>query len=182
MTTDPRYFVGRKEEIRFILQNMAGDQPTSVNIVGDRRMGKSSLLYHLYQTYENVVTRFGRQASEFVMVYLSLRDGNCRSPDEFYRAIATQLLSRQSVQGNLALMQPLQGNLDRTTFFQAMEAWKQARVLPVICLDDFEELLDRLSDRTLEKTSRSLLLIVLKGLPIHSPQFHSRVALIRTAN
>jgi uncharacterized protein len=145
MITDSRYFVGRKEEIRFIVQNMTGDQPTSVNIVADRRMGKSSLLYHVYQTYENVVTQFGRQAQEFVVVYVSLRDGNCRSPDEFYRAIATQLLSRQSVQSNPALMQPLQGNLDRGTFFQAMDAWKHSGVLPVVCLDDFEELLDRSS-------------------------------------
>ncbi len=41
-------FFGRKEEIHHIVNRLRNMQ--SVAIVGERRIGKSSLLYHLYQT------------------------------------------------------------------------------------------------------------------------------------
>ncbi|BAS56596.1 MULTISPECIES: nSTAND1 domain-containing NTPase [Leptolyngbya] len=143
MLTERKFFVGRRDQIRFILSRMTNDQPTSVNVVGDRRVGKSSLLYHIYQSYEEQVTAYGRRAEEFVVVYLSLRDGNCRKPEDFYQAVADQLLQRQRVLSNPILAQPLQqSQLNGSKFFRAMDAWKQAKVLPVVCLDNFEELLD----------------------------------------
>ncbi|MCP2732309.1 AAA family ATPase [Limnofasciculus baicalensis] len=143
MLTERMFFVGRDDEIRFIIQNMANAQPTSINIVGDRKIGKSSLLYHIYQTYEERVPGYGRQPQDFVVVYLSLKSANCRKPDDFYQAVAQELLSRGSVQANPALAQPLQVTpFDVHAFSQAMGNWKQAKVLPVICLDDFQELLE----------------------------------------
>ena len=53
--TDPRLFVGRNEELHTIASRLTGEQPVSVNIVGRRRIGKSSLLYHFFQTYEQRV-------------------------------------------------------------------------------------------------------------------------------
>ncbi|MGH7455296.1 MAG: hypothetical protein ACRENG_28345, partial [bacterium] len=46
--TDPKKFFGREEELRAILNRLRTMQSTSV--VGDRRIGKSSLLYHIFQT------------------------------------------------------------------------------------------------------------------------------------
>ncbi|MCP4347321.1 MAG: ATP-binding protein [Desulfobacterales bacterium] len=43
--TDPRFFVGRKQELQAVINCMDGVQPTSVNIVGETRIGKTSLLY-----------------------------------------------------------------------------------------------------------------------------------------
>jgi uncharacterized protein len=144
MLTERRYFVGRRSEIKAIIESMTNDQPTSVNIVGDRRIGKSSLLHHIYQTYEERVPQYQRRPDEFVVVYASLKDAVCRNPVDFYQNIARQLLARVGTNGVLA--QPLQVNpFDGQSFFRAMEAWKVARVLPVVCLDDFEELL---KDRT----------------------------------
>ncbi|NEQ66443.1 MAG: ATP-binding protein [Symploca sp. SIO2D2] len=170
MLTERMFFVGREDEIRFIIQNMTNAQPTSVNIVGDRKIGKSSLLHHIYQTYEERVPVYGRQPQDFVVVYLSLKSANCRKPEDFYQAVAQEFLNRGSVQANPDLAQPLQVTpFDVHSFSQAMGKWKQAKVLPVICLDDFEELLESNSPfddpfydnlRSLENLSQLMLVIV----------------------
>jgi uncharacterized protein len=143
MIKDSRFFVGRQEEVRWVMQAIASAQPTNVNLIGDRRTGKSSLLQHIYQTYESRVDGYGRRAEEFVVVYVSLKDGRYRSPDDFYRMISVKLLERRVVQANPILVNALQGpRITGATFATAMEIWKQAGVLPVICVDDFEEVLE----------------------------------------
>ena len=49
-------FVGRREEVKLIVRQMESDNPTSINVVGDRQMGKSSLLAHVASSYENLVS------------------------------------------------------------------------------------------------------------------------------
>ncbi len=142
MIKDSRFFVGRQDEVGWVIRAIAGAQPTNVNLIGDRRTGKSSLLQHLYQTYESRVGTHGRRAEEFVVVYVSLKDGRYRSPDDFYRTIAQTLLARGVVQSNPTLVGALQGIMNGARFSQAMEVWKQVGVLPVICLDEFEEVLE----------------------------------------
>jgi tRNA U34 5-carboxymethylaminomethyl modifying GTPase MnmE/TrmE len=76
------------------MTRMAGAQPTSVNIVGKPRMGKSSLLHHICQTYEAMVQRYNRKPQDFVVVYLSLQEVQCRREISFYEAVADRLLER----------------------------------------------------------------------------------------
>jgi len=49
MIRDMRFFYGRKKEIATIYSRIGATRPQSVSIVGERRIGKSSLLYYLYQ-------------------------------------------------------------------------------------------------------------------------------------
>jgi uncharacterized protein len=143
MLTESQFFVGREQEIGFVMRMMTNAQPTSVNIVGDRRIGKSSLLHYIYRNYENLLPSYNRQPTEFIVVYLSLRDARCQTVDNFYQAIAEQLLMRSAVKARSNLADPLQVSpLDGIAFNRAMEAWKQEKVLPVICIDDFETLLE----------------------------------------
>jgi uncharacterized protein len=143
MLTEAQFFVGRQAEIKIVMGLMTNVQPTSVNIVGDRRIGKSSLLYRICQDYENLVVSYNRQPTEFIAIYLSLADTRCKGVDKFYQAIADRLLARSSVRADpdladLLRVQPLDG----TAFNRAMESWKNKGMLPVICLDNFEILLD----------------------------------------
>ncbi|MEH2081448.1 MAG: hypothetical protein V7K89_16045 [Nostoc sp.] len=55
MIEDPRLFVGRKDELYAIASRMKGDQPTSINIVGDKHIGKSSLLHYFVRTWQQRV-------------------------------------------------------------------------------------------------------------------------------
>jgi len=46
--SDPRQFIGRRDELDQISDLLRTMQP--VSLVGERRIGKSSLLYHIFQT------------------------------------------------------------------------------------------------------------------------------------
>jgi uncharacterized protein len=142
MITDPRFFVGRDEEIRFVMGAIANAQPMNVNLVGEKRSGKSSLIQMICQSYENRVGTYGRRAEEFVVVYLSLKRADCRSPNDFYQTIAQKLLERSVVQVQPRLVAALSGPIDGADFARGLEQWKHSGVLPVICLDDFEEVLE----------------------------------------
>ncbi|NET07543.1 MAG: ATP-binding protein [Symploca sp. SIO2B6] len=140
---DPQFFVGRREELDFITSRMTAVQPTSINVVGERRIGKSSLLYHFFQTYEQRVQRYGKNANDYVVIYLSLQQVQCQQVNSFYQAVAKELLKQHSVQKNSNLTNSLKVKpLDGKAFSEAIELWKQEKVLPVLCLDKFEELFD----------------------------------------
>jgi uncharacterized protein len=141
MITDLRFFVGRDEEIRFVMGAIANAQPMNVNLVGEKRSGKSSLIQMICQSYESRVGTYGRRAEEFVVVYLSLKRADCRSPNDFYQTIAQKLLERSVVQVQPHLVAALSGPIDGAAFARGLEKWKHSGVLPVICLDDFEEVL-----------------------------------------
>ena len=132
--TDPRFFVGRKEELQAITSRMTAARPVSVNVVGQRRIGKSSLLYHFFQTYEQRVS----EPTRYVVIYLSLQDKRCQREEGLYQAIARQLWHNLTVQRNPALMEPLRvQSFNRLAFCAAMGQYKRQGVLPVLCLDEF---------------------------------------------
>ncbi|HLP88795.1 MAG TPA: ATP-binding protein [Nostocaceae cyanobacterium] len=132
-------FVGRKDEIRQIISRMEGAQPTSINIYGEKRIGKSSLLYHFYLTWENLV----QNPSRYVVIFLSLQNAQTWTENQFYQAVAEELLKSATVMNNSALSQPLQvTTLDRVTFSDAIKEWKKQGVLPVLCLDDFKRIFE----------------------------------------
>lgn len=135
--TDSQFFVGRKDELQTITARMTGVQPVSVNVVGRRRIGKSSLLYHFFQTWEQRVD----DATRYVVVYISLQDAHCQQEDRFYQTVGRQLWSRPQVQAQYALSDPLRVKpFNRLAFSSAIGHWKRQGVLPVLCLDEFEVL------------------------------------------
>jgi serine/threonine protein kinase len=50
MIQNPSDFFGRRREVRKIFSRLDAPHPQSISIVGDRRIGKSSLLNHVYHT------------------------------------------------------------------------------------------------------------------------------------
>jgi hypothetical protein len=135
---DRRLFVGRKDELDYITTHMAGAQPISVNVVGERRIGKSSLLFHFFQTWEQRVQHTNR----YVVIYLSLQEASCHNRSGFYQAIVQELRNRPSVRTTNGLHSALQmTTYDDGTFVSALKLWKQQQVLPLVCLDEFETLL-----------------------------------------
>ncbi|MEH2046181.1 AAA family ATPase [Nostoc sp.] len=138
MIEDPRLFVGRKDELHAIASRMKGDQPTSINIVGEKHIGKSSLLHYFVLTWQQRVLN---NSSSYVVIYLALRGVDCQTETGFYEAVAEGLLSH--VPGwQLQLRNPWKTKpLNRQAFSDAVKQWKQQGKLPVLCLDDFESLL-----------------------------------------
>lgn len=88
MVRDPAMFFGRTKELTRIYALLGNIQ--SVSIVGDRRIGKSSLLYCL--ALPEVQTRIeGHDFSDYVFVHVDLQGSVHRSPGEFLRYLAEKL-------------------------------------------------------------------------------------------
>ncbi|WP_159787602.1 ATP-binding protein [Sodalinema gerasimenkoae] len=147
MITDPRFFVGRQQELEIILSRMIGDQPISINLVGPKCIGKSSLLCHLYQTYEERLSGKGVDPKNYAMVYLSVKGYD--SEPKLYEKIADKLLKalpnngiaqRLGFQQNPVKSQLQARPLNRHDFSQAIRDCKESEFLPVLCLDSFDNL------------------------------------------
>lgn len=108
---DPARFFGRSRELRFIFSRLANMD--SVSVVGERRIGKSSLLYHIAKTGEQ------KLGPDYTCCYLDLQ--SIFSQAEFYAEICRQL----GVEGN---------------DYQAFKDELRKRPKKVVlCLDEFEQ-------------------------------------------
>ena len=137
MISDPRFFVGRKAELDAITAKMTGSPPVSVNVVGKGRIGKSSLLYHFYQTYEQRV----QNPQRYVVGYFNLSNPLFHQEDGFYWTIARELYNLPKVRSQKVLTKPFYvKKFERLTFSVLLGEWKRHGVLPILCLDEFEAL------------------------------------------
>lgn len=138
--TDPTRFVGRAEQLRFVTQRMQGTQMTSVGIVGPRKIGKSSLLYHAYQTYPQRLT----DPQRFLVAYASLQGAGVRTQTTFIQTVAGELAQARGRHPNAAALPawpaPCQ---DLIAFEQGLRAMQDSGLRCVLCLDEFEALLER---------------------------------------
>lgn len=137
--TNPTHFVGRKAEIRAIIQRMDGVQMTSVAVVGERRIGKSSLLHHIYQTY-------GQRANEpmrFLVGEVSLQDAKVRTQAGFAQEINQQLAIALRHHPNAATLPTLINHCTQLAQLDDdLRTLAATGLRAIICLDEFETLLE----------------------------------------
>jgi len=124
--TNPEDFFGREQEISEIITRLGAMQSSS--LVGERRIGKSSLLYHLAQTgwlkIDDPAYRF---------LYFDLLDARFHTAVEFFRAILQRLdLDADAVGDGKSL------NRNLIAFTDQIEAQEQAGRRIVLCLNEFE--------------------------------------------
>lgn len=137
--TNPTRFVGRKAELRFITQRMAGTQMTSVAVVGGRRIGKSSLIYHVYQTYSQRLDNPQR----FLVGQVSLQDARVRTEAGFLQKVGSAIAQALSQHPDAATLPAWPVTCtELVTFSQSLQALAEADLRTVLCLDEFEALLD----------------------------------------
>jgi hypothetical protein len=125
MVTDPEVFFGRREELRTLRTRLAQRQSTSV--VGMRRIGKSSLLYHLVQQPELPTDR------RCALVSLDLQDARCHTAAGFLGHALNWLNAQCGSAYDFSRVTSLTGFADAVDHFAA------DGVHPVLCLDEFEE-------------------------------------------
>ena len=87
---DPIRFHGRQEEIRQIVNRLRSSAHESTSIIGERRMGKTSLLYHL--SHPQVSAGLGLTPDRFCLVYLDFQGLTDITPTRFWQ----RLLKRMS--------------------------------------------------------------------------------------
>jgi hypothetical protein len=145
--TDPARFVGRHAELRRIfslLETAHTGQLQSVSIVGPRRIGRSSLLYHVTQVYPDRLNH----PHDYLFTYIDLQSGACSTLDGLLATILRELLGGVSLRSDTAEGQKLRqlrraGAVDLVAFQQGLELIGRPPGLNrrlVVCLDEFERL------------------------------------------
>ncbi|MAU00101.1 MAG: hypothetical protein CL608_23420 [Anaerolineaceae bacterium] len=92
MITDPSRFFGRKVELQKIFNALASPTPQCVSIIGQRRIGRSSLLWHVLHSYAQHLP----QSTNYHFAYLDLSRDTCRHPRQFYAEVAQAFSSHGS--------------------------------------------------------------------------------------
>jgi len=128
MITNPNDFFGRKEQIDAIISRLHTMQ--SFSVVGERRIGKSSLLYYLAQTGTKLLGK-----STYRLFYLDLQDAHFKTATGFLKAVLSRLGIPDS---EISEKQSLNRNL--VAFSHQIESLEQAGQQIILCLDEFENL------------------------------------------
>ncbi len=89
MIQDPRQFYGRRRELSRIFSRIGATRPQSVSVVGERRIGKSSILYQL--TSREVQERFLSERSALVVVFLDFQQLRNITLQDFFLVLMNQI-------------------------------------------------------------------------------------------
>ena len=126
--TDPSNFFGRGAEIEELVARLRAMQSTS--IIGERRIGKSSLLYHLAQTGAQRLNDEG-----YLLAYFSVQDAHFHTANGFYQAILQRLGLAAEV-----IKDDHKPNRNLIAFTDELEKLTQTGRRVVLCLNEFETL------------------------------------------
>lgn len=124
-------FVGREQEITNILSRVRNGD--SVSVVGDRRIGKSSLLYHLFLTGNRRLDDAAK--TKFKFIYLDLQEPHFANQAEFCKTLIKELngapITTEAKADDLELLSHLSDTLSEL---------KSQQRLPVLLMDEFKKL------------------------------------------
>jgi hypothetical protein len=82
---DPARFIGREQEIRQITSRLLSSAVESTSIVGERRIGKTSLLLHL--SNPEVAARLGLAPERYCLVYIDFQGLTDITPQRFWQRV-----------------------------------------------------------------------------------------------
>ena len=89
MITNPAEFFGRERELRKILARIGNQRPQSVAVVGERRIGKSSLLYQAYHPANRQASI--PDAASLVCVFMDLSERKDYQAAQIFQALFAEL-------------------------------------------------------------------------------------------
>ena len=134
--TNPQYFVGREKELKKIfafLNTEYTGQIQHVSVIGERRIGKSSLLYRLSQ----IDGAYLPTHEKYRFLYLDLQDPRCHTVSGLLDHILEEL----------HLTRPSKVTLER--FYEIIEKEREKNGIWIILLmDEFEKLTERTAEFT----------------------------------
>ncbi|HSM23647.1 MAG TPA: AAA-like domain-containing protein [Anaerolineaceae bacterium] len=85
----PERFFGRTEELRQIVNRLRSSAHESTSIVGERRIGKTSLLKHLDN--QSVAEQLGLSKDEFCIIYMDFQGLTDITPERFWQRILQKM-------------------------------------------------------------------------------------------
>jgi len=121
---DSDMFFGRSHEMRRIEEMLNSEHPQSVSIVGERRIGKSSIANRIYHKFKN--------AANTVAVFLDCDGMECDSQEAFF-----QILSREIAEAGKYENEPFTSFTSAKSFIRK-ESQKGLKF--IVFIDEFEHL------------------------------------------
>jgi len=127
---DPSQFFGRAREVSRIFSRLGSSRPQSISVVGDRRIGKSSLLYYINNP--EIRSRFLDQPSAYVFAFIDLQQKRRLTPPEFFGELFS-LISREIGDRSVAHLE-----FTYDSVREILERfWREERKL-VVLFDEFD--------------------------------------------
>ena len=135
--TDPDYFCGRRSQVEQIYSAIVTRQSRS--IVGERKLGKSSLL--TYITHPRVMQKFDLDPAHFIFIYLDLEGMMSATRPEFWLEIVEQCyshLSDERLRHRFDRYLDSDDEIRFTTVRRLLRRVRDAGMQIVCALDEFE--------------------------------------------
>jgi hypothetical protein len=135
---DAGRFIGRQEELRQVVNRLLSSAHESTSIVGERRIGKTSLLMHMAD--KSAASQLGFEPERFCLIYIDFQGLIDITPQRFWGRVITRM-GRTITDPNLrARIEALQKDNTYELFDleDLCEAITEAGLCIVLLLDEFE--------------------------------------------
>ena len=135
---DPARFYGRSEDSRQIVNRLRSSAHESTSVVGERRIGKTSLLKHL-DTPE-VARELGLPPEEFCMIYIDFQGLTDITPQRFWQRVLRKMERSICVPDLIPEIKELreQEDFDLFDLEDLFEVITDSGLTIVLLLDEFE--------------------------------------------
>ncbi|MDI6768248.1 MAG: AAA-like domain-containing protein [Anaerolineales bacterium] len=135
---DPARFYGRKAEIRQIVNRLLSSAHESTSIIGERRIGKTSLLYHL--AHPEVSARLGLTSDKFCLVYIDFQGLTDITPQRFWQRVLKKMsrsVCNESLKPSIEKLSE-RDEFDLFDLEDLFQASQDKGLTTVLMMDEFE--------------------------------------------
>jgi AAA+ ATPase superfamily predicted ATPase len=135
---DPARFFGRGDDLRQIVNRLLSSAHESTSIIGERRIGKTSLLCNLADP--DAATGLGLASEKFCMVYVDFQGLTDITPHRFWQRIFKKMSHSICDQSLIPMIQEI-GQLDEFDLFDLEDVFQEVAdrgMTTVLLLDEFE--------------------------------------------
>ncbi|MBN1437853.1 MAG: protein kinase [Anaerolineales bacterium] len=135
---EPERFYGRKAELRQIVNRLLSSAHESTSIVGERRIGKTSLLTHL--SNPQVAAGLGLTPDKFCVVYVDFQGLTDITPQRFWQRILEKISRTVADESMKPALQALskQAAFDLFDLEDLFESAQNRNLTTVLLMDEFE--------------------------------------------
>jgi AAA+ ATPase superfamily predicted ATPase len=135
---DPARFFGRRQEIRQITGRLLSSAVESTSIVGERRIGKTSLL--LYLANPEVVKTLGLKPDQYCLVYIDFQGLTDITPQRFWQRVLSRIsrtISNKELHSKIKALR-MQDSFDLFDLEDLFEEINDCGLNIILLMDEFE--------------------------------------------
>jgi AAA+ ATPase superfamily predicted ATPase len=135
---DPARFFGRKEDLRQIVNRLRSSAHESTSVVGERRIGKTSLLKYL--DTQEVAVELGLPPEEYCLVYIDFQGLTDITPGRFWQRVLRKMERAICLPELVPAIQAIgqSGDFDLFDLEDLFDRIADEGLTTVLLLDEFE--------------------------------------------